>query len=182
MLEEWKDIPGWEGCYRISNLGNLWSCQRDRLMKSSPNKATGYVIRTLYDGKTNRKCGTSIHYLVMLAFVGDRPSPKHEINHIDGNKANNILSNLEYCTSQENSDHAWKTGLITKEIIRESSDSPDWHLRKPGDDHPKTKWSDSLKEEIRTKYTSGKSFTELRKDYPEIPKCTLWSFISGRRK
>lgn len=181
MGEVWKDIPGWEGCYRISDQGNLFSCRKNIIQTVSPNTA-GYPCKTLYDGAANRRQAYLIHRLVMMAFGGAPTDDQPHVNHKDGNKLNNAISNLEWCSPQQNTDHAWETGLMSIDKMREYNTAPDWHLRKPGDEHPQTKWSDALKDEIRTKHGSGTTFAELMRGYPEIPKSTLWSFISGRRK
>lgn len=177
MDEVWKDIPGWEGLYRISDQGNLFSCRKNIIQTVSPN-TVGYPCKTLYDGANKRRQPSLIHRLVMLAFVGEPTADKPHVNHKDGNPMNNTLVNLEYCSHKENMNHAWATGLCTNEHTK----SPDWHLRKSGDEHPKTKWSDELKSEIMAKYESGVLFSALMIQYPDIPKCTLWSFVSGRRK
>lgn len=181
MTEEWKDIPGWEGCYKISNLGNLYSYHHKKILAVNLNN-TGYRIKTLYDGKTKRKVPMLVHRLVMMTFVNEPPDDKPYINHKDGNKLNNSVDNLEWCSAKENIDHAWKTGLMNIEKSKAYYSSDDCHLRKPGDNHPKTKWSDSLKQEIRSKHESGIPFADLLRGYPEIPKATLWAFLSGRRK
>lgn len=78
---------------------------------------TGYFIVTLI-GKTKEgirvKKNKSIHRLLMTHFV-DNPDNKPHINHIDGNKQNNSLSNLEWCSVQENTQHAVNHGLISYE-------------------------------------------------------------------
>ena len=182
-IEIWKDIPGWEHCYRISNWGNLYSYHHKKLLKVRPNNY-GYYNQTLYDGKTHRQKPMMLHRLVMLTFVGEPPQIQPEVNHIDGNRSNNRLDNLEYCSRQENMDHAKRTGLLVsqRQAIKDRSAKPDFHLRVYGDKHPKVKWSDEIKTEIRTLHSSGTTFPQLLKIYSEIPKCTIWAFISGRRK
>lgn len=113
MIEEiWKPVPEWEH-YHVSNLGNVkrmdfgqgWPDGRP--LKSHLSRY-GYPTVRLKDkprGKT-----TTIHRLVMLAFVGPCPFGK-EVNHKDGNKQNAKLDNLEYVTRVENIKHSWNTGL-----------------------------------------------------------------------
>ncbi len=110
ILEEiFKDIVGYEGKYQVSNLGNVKSLnyQNTRASKVlSPVKHHGgYLIVHLCQGKIRM-----IHTLVAEAFI---PNPEHKryVNHIDGNKHNNRVSNLEWVTSKENMNHAIKTGL-----------------------------------------------------------------------
>lgn len=118
MNEIWKDIKGYEGQYQVSNLGRVKSldryvpCNRGvTLLKSQimkPMERKGYLRVSL--SKDNKDTAFSIHRLVADAFV-DNPDNKPQVNHIDGNKQNNIASNLEWCTNGENQLHAYKTGL-----------------------------------------------------------------------
>lgn len=68
----------------------------------------GYKQVTLH--ADNKRIYRRINRLVAIAFL-DNPECKQEVNHIDGNKLNNIVTNLEWVTSKENSEHAWRTGL-----------------------------------------------------------------------
>lgn len=117
--EVWKDIEGYEGLYQVSTCGNVKSLpkirrngtgtyiQKERLLKPS-NTSTGYKkVELCKDGK--RK-GFKVHRLVAIAFIPN-PDNKPEVNHIDGNKINNNIDNLEWVTSSENSIHAYETGL-----------------------------------------------------------------------
>lgn len=110
MQELFRDIVGYEGIYQISNLGNVKSFKRvskGELLK--PVYRKGYATVTL--SKNGISKIHSIHRLIATAFI---PNPDNLpiINHIDGNKTNNDLSNLEWCTQLENMRHAFKTGLI----------------------------------------------------------------------
>lgn len=110
MDEVWKDIKGYEGYYQISNFGNIRSLDRwinnhgtlvFRMGKIlSPSKSgPGYLQIAFYvDGKTQKKY---IHRLVMEAF-NPTDNPELEINHIDENKENNMITNLEWVTHKEN--------------------------------------------------------------------------------
>lgn len=105
-IEIWKDIPDYEGLYKASNLGRIMSLIRYhntsfRLLtpRIQQNK---YLMVTL--SKNNIKKQISIHRLVALTFIPN-PENKKCVNHIDGNKQNNILTNLEWVTNRENSAH-----------------------------------------------------------------------------
>lgn len=105
MIEIWKDIEGFEGLYQVSNLGRVKS-NRGIL---HPNTNTyGYKHVTL--SKYGIRTTTPIHTLVADAFL-DNPYEKPEVNHIDGNKENNSVSNLEWVTRTENNRHAIATHL-----------------------------------------------------------------------
>lgn len=107
--EQWKPIEGYPD-YRISNFGRVISLKRDipRLLKPSTDRY-GYLKVTLTENsKHDPNC--KIHRLVAAAFI-QNPENKPDLNHKDGNKANNHVSNLEWCTRSENTKHAIRTGL-----------------------------------------------------------------------
>lgn len=99
LLETWRIIPGFEN-YEVSNLGNVRKID-GKVMKQFP-LSNGYM-KTLLRANGVRK-NVLIHRLVMSAFVGACPDGK-QVNHIDENRANNMLSNLEYVTPSENIRH-----------------------------------------------------------------------------
>lgn len=114
MEEIWKDIPSYEGKYQISNFGNVKSLNYSRKNYSKllklKNHKDGYKIVGLSNGKGKGKSFFSVHRLVAQAFIPN-PDNKATVNHIDGNKANNHISNLEWATPQENMIHSFKIGL-----------------------------------------------------------------------
>lgn len=118
MEEIWKDAVGYEGRYQVSNYGNVKSLN----YRSSTNKAqimktritkSGYV--TVMLGKERNQ--PSVHVLVAKAFI---PNPDNLpcVNHIDGNKTNNCVTNLEWVSQSENRIHAIKNGLATQYALR----------------------------------------------------------------
>jgi uncharacterized protein YerC len=111
--EIWKDIPGFEGKYQVSNLGRVKSFVYRRnktTIRKLPISNNYYRLLLCKNGKYE---SFYIHRLIADAFI---PNPKNKkyVNHKDGNKLNNDISNLEWVTSAENSHHAWATGLNTK--------------------------------------------------------------------
>lgn len=120
MKEIWKDIEGFENMYQVSNLGKVKSLPRtilrkdgkklqikEQILKGSKD-TKGYIqVELKKDGKRNIKV---IHRLVANAFISNKDN-KEQVNHIDGNKENNCISNLEWVTCQENIQHAWKNNL-----------------------------------------------------------------------
>lgn len=108
--EVWKDIPELSG-YQASNLGNVRSLnyRKKGIIKelSQYYSNGGYLAVKITRNGIGRKY--LVHILVMWAFNGK--NNKREINHKDGNKKNNNIENLEYCTRSENILHAYKTGL-----------------------------------------------------------------------
>jgi hypothetical protein len=102
-----KEIKGYEDLYFATSNGQIWSCKRKQYLDQVPDQK-GYLHVVLYkDGESKRCC---VHRLVLSAFV-PQPKDKDQVNHIDGNKQNNNLNNLEWVTNQENVQHAFKIGL-----------------------------------------------------------------------
>lgn len=96
--------------YLIDESGNIFSTKLNRyLIHSISNK--GYHKVNLNKEKYKREY--SIHRLVAMTYI-DNPYNKPQVNHIDGNKSNNNINNLEWCTASENIIHAVKTGLRDK--------------------------------------------------------------------
>lgn len=119
MKEIWKDIKNYEGLYQISNLGNVKSLERyvnhlngvrivhEKILKPIIDN-TGYYVVSLW--KENICERIHIHRIVTENFIPNI-SNKPFVNHIDGNKLNNCINNLEWCTPKENNIHAYKYGL-----------------------------------------------------------------------
>ena len=120
MIEEWRDIEGYEGLYQVSSLGNVRSQRRKTtkggLLKIAKNPCGYSFVNLCKNGKASLK---RIHRLVAEAFVPN-PNGYSDVNHIDGNKENNKASNLEWVTRSANINHAYKTGLRSeqKRILR----------------------------------------------------------------
>jgi hypothetical protein len=112
MEEIWKDIKCIGSAYskyEVSNLGRVKNTKTGNILTPQINSRNGYYIVGLsgFDGQHKT---VFVHKLVAETFLGERPY-KHDINHIDGNKLNNAIDNLEYCTRSENVSHAYETGL-----------------------------------------------------------------------
>lgn len=116
-MERFKDIPGYEGLYQVSTHGNVYSVRSNKVLRPG-GSGDGYSTIALC---VNKKCSSKkIHRLVMLTFIG--PS-NLQVNHIDGNKLNNCLNNLEYCTQRDNIKHAHILGLRDNCYKKGSSNS-----------------------------------------------------------
>ena len=113
MEELWRDIPFCKGRYQVSNFGNvrsLTSHGKGNLMSLIKDKG-GYLRVGLYlDSHQRKPKSFTVHRLVAFTFIENKDG-KPQINHIDGNKCNNNVSNLEWSTARENTDHAIKSGL-----------------------------------------------------------------------
>lgn len=122
MEEIWKDIVGYEGSYSVSNLGIVKGLNRvvkysdgrtyrygDKLLRLNINKRNGYCCVHLYKNQIRK--AEKIHRLVAEAFI-ENPLNLTDVNHIDGNKLNNRIDNLEWSSRSDNMKHGFKTGLI----------------------------------------------------------------------
>lgn len=125
MEEIWKDIPDYEGYYQVSNFGNFRSLKRLIKYKSYGIRlypAKNLLTETTKDNyqrivlmKDGIKHRFMAHILVAKTFIPN-PDNKPEVNHIDGNKSNNVVSNLEWVTASENTLHAIRIGLCNPYI------------------------------------------------------------------
>lgn len=121
-MEKWKSIPGYEGIYEVSNEGRVRTSEnkvtyserhgkrswKQRILKQKIGKDDCHRV-TLYKDKKAKTL--LVHRLVAIAFL-DKPDGKDYINHLDGNRNNNYLLNLEWCDHKENNNHAFDNGLI----------------------------------------------------------------------
>lgn len=110
MNEIYKDIPGYEGLYQISNLGNVKSVKKNKLLAKN-NNGTGYLYARL--SKNSQVKNHYIHRLVAIAFL-DNPDNLPQVNHIDEDKTNNRVDNLEWVTAKENSNHGTRTARAAR--------------------------------------------------------------------
>lgn len=108
--EIWKDCEDFSN-YEVSNKGQIRSKKRNCILNARINSA-GYKDVKIWDEDEQRHKHLRIHREVAKVFI-DNSENKTEVNHIDGNKLNNDVSNLEWCTRSENAKHAIKTGLFT---------------------------------------------------------------------
>lgn len=170
-----KDIPGFEGLYAISSSGNVWAYPRNRnkknnhlalykgkWLKNKINKRDGYVYIIL--NKNKKQITRKVHRFVALTFLPN-PEKKSQINHKNGIKTDNRVSNLEWCTPSENQKHSVLLGL-----------------KRSGDKSPLSKISDKNVSKIRSLYSMGiYSQPYLAKKYG-ICKVQVWRIINGLRR
>jgi hypothetical protein len=123
MEEIWKDIEGYERYYQVSNFGRVKSLERivkhskggkkivkERILNNCICGSGYYTVLLAKEGVNKRIMN---HVLVAKSFLKN-PNNKRTVNHIDCNKLNNNLSNLEFSTDSENQIHASKNGLKPK--------------------------------------------------------------------
>ncbi|MBU3205161.1 NUMOD4 motif-containing HNH endonuclease [Clostridium algidicarnis] len=160
-MEKWRDVNGYEGFYQISNYGKAKSLDRVVFCKTGKTrKIKGKVLILINDKDGYKEINMSkngkvrhgkVHRLVAEAFL-EKIEGKNEVNHKDGNKANNEVGNLEWCNASENTAHAVKNGLL--KVI--------------GSDNPGAKLTEKEVREIRNLYNDDKknnSILKLAKKY-----------------
>jgi len=150
--EVWKPVVGYEGLYSVSNFGNIRSegvlrgTVSGKLLK--PQKwGRGYLYISLY--KNQKPTTKKIHRLVLESFVGKRKKGIVS-NHKNGNKQDNRLCNLEYCTVSQNGKHAFDTGL---------------RISQKGEECGRAKLNEKDVIKIRKLYKTGKY---MKKDIAEM--------------
>jgi len=161
-MEIWKAIIGFER-YQISNLGRVkslpktWVSGRGRILSHDgkilfqQKSPQGYLSVKVSDGKHKR---FRTHRLVALAFIPN-PENKPEVNHKDGNKENNHVSNLEWATGSENVKHSFDAGLKTSS---------------KGENHGRSKLNETAVREIRYAYNNRiATFRSLAKKFQVHP-------------
>lgn len=105
-MEKWKDISGYSD-YKINNLGVVKSFKfgKEKIMSKQISR-----YETVMLSEKGKYKPVLVHRLIAIAFIPN-PENKPQVNHIDGNKLNNHIDNLEWCTNSENQKHAYKSGL-----------------------------------------------------------------------
>lgn len=151
MQEIWKDIKDFEGMYQVSNLGRVRSVDRfDRtgqlhkgvIIVLSDNGRGYKTVRMSKDSKP-KKC--YVHRLVATAFI-ENPDNKPEVHHIDGDKSNNKLENLQWVTTKENNSF--------RERIESMKKNPNW-LKTRKRAMAKAREKAIVVKSYRTKFTRG---------------------------
>lgn len=171
IMETWKNIKGYEGLYLVSNLGRIKSLKRQRIRKIATTRIGYCVVNLSKDGIKKLK---TVHRLVALAFVPN-PDNKQCINHKDGNKLNNKIENLEWCTHSENSKHMVEVLGIKPHLGKKH---PEETKRKIGFKNSKLTLNDILT--IKKRYESGATQVALAKEY-DVHYVTINNVINGRQ-
>ena len=146
----WKKVYGFDD-YLCNEQGEIYSLKRKRILKGRSMKGYRRVV-LMKDGK---QIDSLVHRLIAQTFIPN-PENKPEVNHKDGNKENNSVFNLEWCTQKENVQHAIKTGLKNDRKV-----------------------SDEKLNEIRRMISEGKRNTEIEK-ITGIPRKTVSNIRIGK--
>jgi len=151
ICEEWRNVPDFEG-YQVSSLGRVRGIDRlcgnrpgvtkGKILKPFRNKR-GYLEVNLYNN--SKSTAKIIHRLVAKAFISNDFN-KPQVNHIDGNKLNNEVSNLEWMSNSENQLHAYSLGLQPS---------------RAGENNVKAKITDKSVTELKVLYNSGKTIVDI---------------------
>lgn len=162
MTEQWKPIPA-EPNYEASDQGRIRrvvggkGCRAGRVLKPLPHVGGYQVVNLWTDGRVRRR---TIHTLVYEAFVGPRPDGM-EVNHVDGVKTNNALTNLQGSTRTENQRHAVDTGLAAT-----------------GSRHPRYTITPELEQRIRDASGRGLSNADIARDL-SVSRTAVRRVVSG---
>lgn len=186
--EIWQPIKGYEGYYEISSFGRVKSIERTiyhRRRKENyvikekiltPALRGKYLKITLF--KNNKRYQTSLHSLVLKTFVGNRPSPKHQTRHLDGNRFNNKLSNLAWGTCKQNHQDRKKHGTLLTGDKHPSYIHPE--IIRRGELNGMSKLTKKQILEIRNKYIPKiYSQSRLAKEY-NVSQVHIWRIVNNK--
>lgn len=158
MTERWWPVVGFDG-YEVSELGSVRRSKpgrrtyAGRLMTPVKLKIGYLVVAPTLDGKNSHRY---VHDLVTRAFLGEKPHG-FDVNHIDGDKTNNSVANLEYVSHRENMRHAARNGLIQPpRVTTEETDLA-----------------------MRNRRLEGFSYSKLAAEFG-VSTTTVWKVINGR--
>ena len=156
--------------YLVSSCGRVWNGKRGNELVV--NYGSGYGLVKLSIGeKGNKKEKTFLIHRVVAECYLERVDGKNEINHKDGDKRNNRVENLEWCTRSENMNHAYVMGLI--EI------NPANWVRGLKPRKKKERGLDFVVDEIRQRVLSGESYEDLAKEFG-VSRGLIYSASNGR--
>ena len=146
--------------YSISLKGEVTNTTTGRVLKPSPD-TDGYPQVVLCDAPRRKTC--KVHRLVCLTFLPN-PNKYPVVNHIDGDKTNNNVNNLEWCTISHNTKHAYKLGALCQK----------------GENNNATRFSDQVVERVKEGYDGG-NITAYAKEL-DMPYSVVYSYIKGLRR
>lgn len=155
MKERWKELPGHEGRYKVSDRGRVRG-PSGRILRQQKH-GNGYTHITLCE-VGGRQSTPPTHQLVLFAFVGPRP-PEMECCHNNGKRWDNRLSNLRYDTLPANRKDAYDHGFR-------------------GEGHSRSKLTERAVKEIRRRHARGESYASLARDFG-VSRMTVTDAVVG---
>lgn len=162
-MEKWRDIPGYEGLYSVSDMGRVKSYKRiksGKIMRQQTRKNHPYLMLQLRKDKLYKHF--LVHRLVAMAFLAN-DSNLPEVNHRDCNARNNSLKNLEWISSSDNTKHSFTHGKADHR----------------GEKNSNAKLNESIVLDIRNKHDIGYSYSKIA-DMFNISKSTVAYIIQGK--
>lgn len=160
MVQQWREIEGYEGNYEVSNYGSVRNVSSGRELKGLPLKKGYLSVNLSKNGKVKR---FTIHRLVARHFISVTDPDLTVVNHINGNKQDNNFTNLEWTTTRLNTIHAIETGLFK---IR-------------GVDSPMSKLSEQDVVAIRALYKEGYYLREIAPQF-NVSTRTISSVVNNK--
>lgn len=163
---KWCPVVGFEGYLEVSTDGRLRSIPRMFTRGDGFVRVRGSELKGKMQNGYRRVCLSFgggqllrfVHVLVAETFIGPRPSPKHQVNHKDGNRTNNDVGNLEWVTPSENQLHSWRVlGRAVTEKMRASAPK--------GEANGRSKITNADAERIRARRISGEPCAVIAKDF-----------------
>jgi NUMOD4 motif/HNH endonuclease len=167
-IELWKPVVGFAGKYEVSSLGRVRSFLRKEAVIRNATLTDGY--RRLYLFFNGVRVAKSVHVLVAEAFLGAKPFQKAQVNHINSNRSDNRVENLEWTDNAGNNYHALKQGKFHAATNPNRSVLTNPSLRK--------KLTPELVESIRAFYDLGIPQNKVAEKF-SIAKSTVWLVIRG---
>jgi DNA-binding transcriptional regulator YiaG len=160
----WKVIPAFGGRYEASERGEIRHSLNKNVRKARINKYGYLQLNFSKNDGTGKSDTILIHRLIAMTFI---PNPNNlpEVNHIDGNKQNNHVSNLEWCSYSENGKHSHKIGL---------------QQAQKGETHVGAKLTNDQAKRIRQLYKEGISQQKLA-DFFNVSQITISRIVRGER-
>lgn len=127
--ETWKGVTvsPYEDTYEVSDLGNVRKAS-GKLLKPHPRNNYGHLCIDFW--KNGARKTVFVHRLVAFAFLGEPPSAKHEVRHLDGNSANNAVDNLKWGTSSEDTADCRAHGTMPIGDKHKNTKIPDWGIKR----------------------------------------------------
>ena len=161
MNEIWENIPNTE--YSVSNMGRVGSRKygKWRMLRPSPNSGGYLQVGLCVKG---RQQNVRVHHLVAAAFLSPKPTPKHEINHIDGVRTNPRVDNLEWVTRSGNQNHRY-------DVLK--------HGAPRGEAHGWSKLTEGSVRDMRRRCAAGEFYQAVATDHG-VCKQTVCNIVTGK--